>query len=41
MPPDDNNVLKYDHKKFAELPWSAKEEIQDFIEFVIHKYHGK
>lgn len=41
LPPDDNNVLKYDHKKFAELPWSAKEEIQDFIEFVIHKYHGK
>ncbi|WP_334470414.1 helix-turn-helix domain-containing protein [Arsenophonus sp. PmNCSU2021_1] len=41
LPPNDNNVLKYDHKKFAELPWSAKEEIQDFIEFVIHKYHGK
>ncbi|HGJ5882043.1 helix-turn-helix domain-containing protein [Arsenophonus sp.] len=41
LPPNDNNVLKYDHKKFSELPWSAKEEIQDFIEFVIHKYHGK
>lgn len=41
LPPNDNNVLKYDHKKFAELPWSAKEEIQDFIEFVIHKYHRK
>ncbi|HGJ5876945.1 MAG TPA: helix-turn-helix domain-containing protein [Arsenophonus sp.] len=41
LPPNDNDLLKYDHKKFAELPWSAKEEIQDFIEFVIHKYHGK
>lgn len=37
MSPQDDDILHYDHKKFAELPWNEKEKIQDFIEFVIQK----
>ncbi|WGL97373.1 helix-turn-helix transcriptional regulator [Arsenophonus sp. aPb] len=38
IPPNDKDILQYDHKKYAELPWSEKEKINDFIEFIINKY---
>nr|WP_255426011.1 helix-turn-helix transcriptional regulator [Providencia sp. JUb39] len=37
MSKDDEDVLHYDHKKFAALPDNEKEKIQDFIEFIISK----
>ncbi|EJD6539131.1 helix-turn-helix transcriptional regulator [Providencia rettgeri] len=37
MSKDDEDVLHYDHKKFAALPLCEKEKIQDFIEFIISK----
>ncbi|WP_339053878.1 helix-turn-helix transcriptional regulator [Arsenophonus endosymbiont of Crataerina pallida] len=38
IPPNDKDILQYDHKKYADLPWSEKEKINDFIEFIINKY---
>lgn len=32
-----DDLLHYDHKRYSELPWTEKEKIQDFIEFIINK----
>ncbi|MDD9338281.1 MAG: helix-turn-helix transcriptional regulator [Providencia heimbachae] len=37
MSKEDDDILHYDHKKLAALPWNEKEKIQDFIEFIISK----
>lgn len=37
IPSNDTDVIKYDQKRYAALSPAEKEQIQDFIEFIINK----